>query len=84
MKHQETHPNLDVEDCFNCKVSGVRVGRIVSEQGRNATRVTKVIADDGPSAGTVVGKQRDHWDDRRDAKVFAPTVKIKSTVEEHR
>jgi hypothetical protein len=26
MKHQETHPNLDVEGCFGCRVSGVRMG----------------------------------------------------------
>lgn len=23
MKHQETHPNLDVEGCFGCKIAGV-------------------------------------------------------------
>ena len=26
MKHMETHPNLDVEGCFGCKVAGVRMG----------------------------------------------------------
>lgn len=26
MKHRETHPNLDVEDCFGCRVAHVRVG----------------------------------------------------------
>ena len=26
MKHRETHPNLDVEGCFGCRVSGVRMG----------------------------------------------------------
>jgi hypothetical protein len=26
MKHQETHPNLDVEGCFGCRVAGVRMG----------------------------------------------------------
>lgn len=25
MKHRETHPNLDVEGCFGCKISGVQV-----------------------------------------------------------
>lgn len=25
MKHRETHPNLDVEGCFGCKVANVRV-----------------------------------------------------------
>lgn len=26
MKHMETHPNLDVEGCFGCKIAGVRMG----------------------------------------------------------
>ena len=26
MKHQETHPNLDVEGCFGCRIANVRVG----------------------------------------------------------
>lgn len=26
MKHAETHPLLDVEGCFGCKVAGVRMG----------------------------------------------------------
>lgn len=26
MKHAETHPGLDVEGCFGCKVAGVRMG----------------------------------------------------------
>ena len=26
MKHQETHPNLDVEGCFGCRVAGVSFG----------------------------------------------------------
>lgn len=25
MKHRETHPNLDVEGCFGCKISGIQV-----------------------------------------------------------
>ena len=23
MKHRETHPNLDVENCFGCRITGV-------------------------------------------------------------
>ena len=23
MKHREVHPNLDVEDCFGCRIAGV-------------------------------------------------------------
>lgn len=26
MKHQETHPNLDVEGCFGCRVAGISFG----------------------------------------------------------
>jgi len=26
MKHRETHPNLDVDGCFACKVAGVSFG----------------------------------------------------------
>lgn len=26
MKHQETHPNLDIEGCFGCRVAGVSFG----------------------------------------------------------
>ena len=25
MKHRETHPNLDVEGCFGCRVAGIRM-----------------------------------------------------------
>jgi hypothetical protein len=26
MKHRETHPNLDVEGCFGCRIAGIRMG----------------------------------------------------------
>lgn len=26
MKHRETHPNLDVEGCFGCRISQIRTG----------------------------------------------------------
>lgn len=26
MKHRETHPDLNVEGCFGCKISAVRMG----------------------------------------------------------
>lgn len=26
MKHQETHPGLDVEGCFGCRVAGIAFG----------------------------------------------------------
>lgn len=26
MKHRETHPDLNVEGCFGCRIAGVRMG----------------------------------------------------------
>ncbi len=26
IKHQETHPNLDVEGCFGCRTAGIQFG----------------------------------------------------------
>jgi hypothetical protein len=26
LKHRETHPGLDVEGCFGCRVAGIQVG----------------------------------------------------------
>jgi hypothetical protein len=26
LKHREDHPNLDVEGCFACKITGIQVG----------------------------------------------------------
>ena len=26
MIHAETHPSLDVEDCYGCKIAGIRFG----------------------------------------------------------
>lgn len=40
------------------------------------TRVRKVIADDGPRRGTVVGTETDHKSGRQDANVYAPAVHI--------
>lgn len=39
MKHMETHPNLDVEGCFGCKVAGVRMG------SNSTTTRGKTVAD---------------------------------------
>jgi hypothetical protein len=33
-----------------------------------------VTADEGPLRGEVVGKKREHWDDRVDAKVTRPVL----------
>ena len=26
MKHRETHPDLDVEECFGCRIAAIRMG----------------------------------------------------------
>ena len=40
MIHANTHPNLDVEGCFACKISGVKLGvseKLSSEKKREST-----------------------------------------------
>ena len=40
VKHQETHPDLDVEGCFACRVSSLTIGvsqHFVSEKNRETT-----------------------------------------------
>ena len=42
MKHQETHPNLDVEGCFGCRVAGVRMGtNTTTTRGAKVAEVNK-------------------------------------------
>lgn len=40
MKHMETHPNLDVEGCFGCKVAGVAFG--ANESTTRGAEVAKI------------------------------------------
>ena len=40
MKHRETHPNLDIEGCFGCKVAGIRTG--TNSTTSRGTRVAEV------------------------------------------
>jgi hypothetical protein len=43
IKHQETHPNLDVDGCFGCKIAGIAIssaampGRKAYSHGINET-----------------------------------------------
>lgn len=42
MKHQETHPNLDVEDCFGCRVAGIRIGmNSTTSRGSKVAQINK-------------------------------------------
>lgn len=34
MKHQETHPNLDVDGCFGCKIASVAVSSAATPNRR--------------------------------------------------
>jgi len=35
MKHRETHPNLDVEGCFACRISHVRMSGVAMPTRHN-------------------------------------------------
>jgi outer membrane murein-binding lipoprotein Lpp len=37
MKHQETHPNLDVEGCFACRISHVTMSGAAMPTRRNVS-----------------------------------------------
>ena len=42
MIHQQTHPGLDVEGCFACRVSGVRMGmNTTTTRGQNVDSINK-------------------------------------------
>lgn len=86
MSHRDHHPD-PVSGCFGCKVSGLGFQGLQSDAGgrrSDPTKVDTVVADEGPSRGRVVGKQRVHWDGRQDAKVYAPTAQYKGKVAEVR
>lgn len=40
MIHQKTHPGLDVEGCFACRVSGIRMGmNSTTTRGKNVAAI---------------------------------------------
>ena len=40
MIHQQTHPTLDVEGCFACRVSGIRMGmNTTTTRGQNVASI---------------------------------------------
>lgn len=40
MKHRETHPDLNVEECFGCRIAGVRMGtNSTTSKGVNVAKV---------------------------------------------
>ena len=42
MKHAETHPNLDVEGCFGCRVAGIRMGmNSTTSRGSRVAEINK-------------------------------------------
>jgi len=42
IKHQETHPNLDVEGCFGCKVAGLSVAASATPTRREGRRAAVI------------------------------------------
>lgn len=41
MKHAETHPSLDVEGCYGCKIAGVKFGGLARFAHDRAEGVTQ-------------------------------------------
>ena len=42
MIHQQTHPTLDVEGCFACRVSGIRMGmNTTTTRGQNVESINR-------------------------------------------
>lgn len=42
MKHQEVHPDLNVEGCFGCKVAGVRMGvNTTTSRGQRVAQINQ-------------------------------------------
>jgi hypothetical protein len=40
--HQQTHPSLDVEGCFACRVSGIRMGmNTTTTRGQNVESINR-------------------------------------------
>jgi len=43
MKHRETHPNLDVDGCFGCRVAHVRMGpNTTTTSGKRAEEINTI------------------------------------------
>lgn len=42
MKHRETHPNLDVEGCFGCRVAGLAIAASAMPTRRGGARAATI------------------------------------------
>lgn len=42
IKHQETHPNLDVEGCFGCKVAGLSIAASATPTRKGGARAAVI------------------------------------------
>lgn len=64
---------MDTRNDFQRRIG---VGETVRAFGRlhGTTRQRPVVADDGPSRGSVTGFHTDHWDGRVDATVIPDVV----------
>lgn len=84
MTHRRHHPE-SVAGCFGCHVSTLGYQSHQSRAGgrrADPTRAVPVIADDGPRRGEAVGHHTEHWDDRQDATVKAPLVRLTARTTE--
>lgn len=75
LHRRKTHPE-PVDGCFGCRVAGVGVQTQLIRQGADAVKKTPVVLDEGPRRGKVGGYHTEHWDDKVDAKVHAPQIRI--------
>ena len=64
VKHQETHPTLDVEGCYGCKISHIKVGTASFSRDRKG---------EGPG-GSMTNREyvRKMYEDRRAAGLPDP------------
>lgn len=46
IKHQETHPTLDVEGCFGCKVANLSIAASATPSRRGGARAAEINSKD--------------------------------------
>lgn len=66
VKHQETHPALDVDGCYGCKISSVRLGgltRLAAEREGGYTQgdLEKATIKEAERTGTEISRVNNRW-----------------------
>ena len=73
MKHAETHPTLDVDGCFGCRIANIRMGtNSTTTRGKEVEQTNKV--EDEKS------KTSDWWEDEIDDYLFYGKVLLGDTL----